>query len=68
MRAYRVSTAVNNVKNCGPECIEPVVSGRKQSPAAGKELGGATRTKAPVAVSRRSLPWGINHIAPTIPL
>ena len=37
MRAYRVSTAVNNVKNYGPECIEPVVSGRKQSPAAGKE-------------------------------
>jgi len=35
MRAYRVSTAVNNVKNYGPECIEPVVSGRKQSPAAG---------------------------------
>jgi putative SOS response-associated peptidase YedK len=23
MRAYRVSTAVNNVKNYGPECIEP---------------------------------------------
>jgi putative SOS response-associated peptidase YedK len=25
MRAYRVSTAVNNVKNSGPECIEPAV-------------------------------------------
>jgi len=24
MRAYRVSTAVNNVKNYGPECIEAV--------------------------------------------
>jgi putative SOS response-associated peptidase YedK len=24
MRAYPVSTAVNNVKNCGPECVEPV--------------------------------------------
>jgi putative SOS response-associated peptidase YedK len=24
MRAYRVSTAVNSVKNYGPECIEPM--------------------------------------------
>ncbi len=24
MHIYRVSTAVNNVKNDGPECIEPV--------------------------------------------
>ena len=23
MRAYRVSTAVNSVKNDGPECLEP---------------------------------------------
>ena len=25
MRAYRVTTAVNSVRNDGPECIEPVV-------------------------------------------
>ena len=23
LRAYRVSTAVNNVRNDGPECVEP---------------------------------------------
>jgi len=25
MRAYRVGTTVNSVKNSGPECIEPMV-------------------------------------------
>ena len=37
IRAYRVRTAVNSVRDDGPERIEPVVSGRMQSPAAGKE-------------------------------
>jgi hypothetical protein len=37
IRAYRVRTAVNSVRGDGPERIEPVVSGRMQSPAVGKE-------------------------------
>jgi len=68
IRAYRVRTAVNSVRDDGPERIEPVVSGRKRSPAAGKENRRSDADKGFRRIQPTVIPLGNKSYRPDNPL